>query len=470
MSEIAPHPEENIRPASVRTLLKTQPHSIEAEQSVLGGLMLDNDAWFNVAEVISEQDFYRSQHRLIFESMTDLANDNNPMDAVTVSERLQSRGVLDKAGGLAYLGELAEGTPGASNVVAYARIVSEHSTLRQLIGAANRIAESAFAPEGRPSQELLDMAEQEVFRIAEGRLHDGGPEKVPVLLTRAVERIEKLFTSRNPITGLPTGFDDLDKKTAGLQSSDLIVVAGRPSMGKTAFAMNMVEHAVMDGGAAVLVFSMEMPAEQLILRMLSSLGRIDQTRLRTGDMHEDDWPRFTSAVSQLKDKLLYIDDTPALSPNDIRTRARRVSRESGGLGLIVVDYIQLMRGSTKAENRTNEISEISRSLKAIAKELRCPLIAISQLNRALENRPNKRPLMADLRESGAIEQDADLILFIYRDEVYNQDSEDKGIAEIIIGKQRNGPIGSLRLSFIGNLTKFENLAPDRYNDYQPFNE
>ncbi len=432
--------------------------------------MLDNDAWFNVAEVISEQDFYRSQHRLIFESMTDLANDNNPMDAVTVSERLQSRGVLDKAGGLAYLGELAEGTPGASNVVAYARIVSEHSTLRQLIGAANRIAESAFAPEGRPSQELLDMAEQEVFRIAEGRLQDGGPEKVPVLLTRAVERIEKLFTSRNPITGLPTGFDDLDKKTAGLQSSDLIVVAGRPSMGKTAFAMNMVEHAVMDGGAAVLVFSMEMPSEQLILRMLSSLGRIDQTRLRTGDMHEDDWPRFTSAVSQLKDKLLYIDDTPALSPNDIRTRARRVSRESGGLGLIVVDYIQLMRGSTKAENRTNEISEISRSLKAIAKELRCPLIAISQLNRALENRPNKRPLMADLRESGAIEQDADLILFIYRDEVYNQDSEDKGIAEIIIGKQRNGPIGTLRLSFIGNLTKFENLAPDRYNDYQPFNE
>ena len=470
MSEIAPHPEENIRPASVRTLLKTQPHSIEAEQSVLGGLMLNNDAWFNVAEIISEQDFYRSQHRLIFESMTDLANDNNPMDAVTVSERLQSRGVLDKAGGLAYLGELAEGTPGASNVVAYARIVSEHSTLRQLIGAANRIAESAFAPEGRPSQELLDMAEQEVFRIAEGRLQDGGPEKVPVLLTRAVERIEKLFTSRNPITGLPTGFDDLDKKTAGLQSSDLIVVAGRPSMGKTAFAMNMVEHAVMDGGAAVLVFSMEMPSEQLILRMLSSLGRIDQTRLRTGDMHEDDWPRFTSAVSQLKDKLLYIDDTPALSPNDIRTRARRVSREAGGLGLIVVDYIQLMRGSTKAENRTNEISEISRSLKAIAKELRCPLIAISQLNRALENRPNKRPLMADLRESGAIEQDADLILFIYRDEVYNQDSEDKGIAEIIIGKQRNGPIGSLRLSFIGNLTKFENLAPDRYNDYQPFNE
>ncbi|MCZ6616945.1 MAG: replicative DNA helicase, partial [Gammaproteobacteria bacterium] len=383
-------------------------------------------------------------------------------------ERLQSRGVLDKAGGLAYLGELAEGTPAASNVVAYAHIVGEHSTLRQLIGAANRIAESAFAPEGRPSGELLDLAEQEVFRIAEGRIKEGGPEKVPALLTRAVERIEKLYTSRNPITGLATGFDDLDKKTAGLQSADLIIVAGRPSMGKTALAMNMVEHAIMEGEGTVLVFSMEMPSEQLVLRMLSSLGRIDQTRLRTGDMHEDDWPRFTSAVSQLKDKPLYIDDTPALSPNDLRTRARRVARECGGLGLIVVDYLQLMRGSTKAENRTNEISEISRSLKAIAKELRCPLIAVSQLNRALESRTNKRPLMADLRESGAIEQDADLILFIYRDEVYNEESEDKGIAEIIIGKQRNGPIGSLRLSFIGNLTKFENLAPDRYNDYQPF--
>lgn len=470
MSESAPNPDENVRPTSVRTLLKTQPHSIEAEQSVLGGLMLDNDAWFNVAEVITERDFYRPQHRLIFESMTDLSNDNDPLDAVTVSERLQTRGVLEKAGGLAYLGELAEGTPGASNVVAYARIVGEHSTLRQLIGAANRIAESAFAPEGRPSDELLDLAEQEVFRIAEGRLREGGPEKVPALLTRAVERIEKLYESRNPITGMPTGFDDLDKKTAGLQSSDLIIIAGRPSMGKTSLAMNMVEHALMEGEGAVLVFSMEMPSEQLVLRMLSSLGRINQTRLRTGDMHEDDWPRFTSAVSQLKDKELYIDDTPALTPNDLRTRARRVARESGGLGLIVVDYLQLMRGSSKSENRTNEISEISRSLKAIAKELKCPLIAISQLNRALENRPNKRPLMADLRESGAIEQDADLILFIYRDEIYNEDSEDKGIAEIIISKQRNGPIGSIRLSFIANLTKFENLAPDRYNDYQPFSE
>ncbi|NIN40232.1 MAG: replicative DNA helicase, partial [Gammaproteobacteria bacterium] len=381
---------------------------------------------------------------------------------------LQSKGLLDKAGGNAYLGELAESIPGTSNVVAYAQIVREHSTLRQLISAANRIAETAFAPDGKPSGELLDMAEQEVFRIAEGRLRDSGPEKVVPLLQRAVERIEKLYETRNPITGVATGFDDLDKKTAGLQPSDLVIIAARPSMGKTALAVNIVEHAVMEGSGAVLMFSLEMPSEQIVMRMLSSLGRIDQTRMRTGDMHEDDWPRFTSAVSQLKDKPLYLDDTPALTPNDIRTRARRVARESGGLGLVVVDYLQLMRGSGTVENRTNEISEISRSLKAIAKELRCPVVALSQLNRGLEGRTDKRPVMADLRESGAIEQDADVILFIYRDEVYNPESEQKGIAEIIIGKQRNGPIGMCRLSYIGNLTKFENLAPDRYDDFQPF--
>ena len=453
--------------APARASLKLPPHSVEAEQSVLGGLMLNNDAWFDVAEVLSGQDFYRPAHQIIFEAMTDLAADDQPLDAVTLSERLFSKGLQDKAGGLAYLGELAEGTPGASNVVAYAHIVREHSTLRQLIGAANRIAESAFAPQGRPSDELLDNAEQEVFRIAEGRLKEGGPQKVVPLLSAAVERIERLYTTRNPVTGIATGFDDLDKKTAGLQPSDMVIVAGRPSMGKTAFAMNMVEHAVMEDQGAVLVFSLEMPAEQLIMRLLSSLGRIDQTRLRTGDMHEDDWPRFTSAVSQLKDKDLYIDDTPAITPNELRTRARRVARETGGLGLIVVDYLQLMRGTGKPENRTNEISEISRSLKAIAKEMRCPVVALSQLNRSLEQRQDKRPLMADLRESGAIEQDADLILFIYRDEVYNPESPDKGTAEIIIGKQRNGPIGSLRLAFIGNLTKFENLADDRYDSFAP---
>jgi len=448
--------------------LKVPPHSVDAEQSVLGGLMLDNDAWFNVAEVVQVGDFYRAQHQIMFEAMMDLSADDQPMDALTVSERLQSKGMLDKAGGIAYLAELTEATPGASNVVAYARIVRELSTLRQLIGAANRIAESAFSRDGRPSEELLDLAEQEVFQISEGRLKGGGPVKVVPLLQRAVDQIERLRLTGNTITGIPTGFDDLDKLTTGLQKSDLVIVAGRPSMGKTSFAMNMVEHAVMDQNASVLVFSMEMPSDALVLRMLSSLGRIDQTRMRTGDLQGDDWSRFTSAVSQLKDRKLYIDDTPALTPNDLRTRARRVARETGGLDLIVVDYLQLMRIAGKAENRTNEISEISRSLKAIAKEMSCPLIALSQLNRSLESRTDKRPMMSDLRESGGIEQDADLILFIYRDEIYNPESNDKGTAEIIISKQRNGPTGRIRLAFIGNLTKFENLAPERYNDYTPF--
>jgi replicative DNA helicase len=442
---------------------KVPPHSVEAEQSVLGGLMLNNEAWFSVAEVVSGIDFYRPSHQIIFEAMADLAMDDQPMDAVTVSERLISKGLLEKSGGLAYLGELVEGTPGASNVIAYGKIVRELSTLRQLIGAAQRIADSAFTPDGRSSDEILDMAEQEVFRIAEGRLQDSGPQKLVPLLQAAVARIERLYATRSHITGLPTGFDHLDKMTAGLQPSDLVIVAGRPSMGKTAFALNLVEHAIMAADASVLVFSLEMPAELLIMRLLSSLGRIDQTRMRTGDMHQEDWTRFTSAVSQLKDKKLFIDDTPGVSPNEMRNRARRVTREAGGLGMIVVDYLQLMRGSGSAENRTNEISEISRSLKAIAKEMRCPVVALSQLNRSLEQRTDKRPVMADLRESGAIEQDADVIMFVYRDEVYHPESAAKGTAEIIISKQRNGPIGVARLAFIGNLTKFENLAPDRYD-------
>jgi replicative DNA helicase len=469
---------ENVRPGESRSAAyntrvrpgspKAPPHSVDAEQSVLGGLMLSKDAWFDVADLLEPRDFYRAPHQIIFEAMLDLSERDEPLDPLTVVERLQSKGLLEKAGGYAYVGELAESTPGISNIGAYARIVHENSTLRQLIGAANRIAESAFNPDGRPSDQLLDSAEQEVFSIAEGRLKGGGPESVKPLLTRTVDRIEKLFKSRDPVTGLATGFDDLDRKTAGLQDSDLVIVAGRPSMGKSALAMNLVEHALMESNTPVLVFSMEMPAEALVLRMLSSLGRIDQTRLRTGELQPEDWNRFTSAVSQLKDKPLYIDDTPALTPNDLRTRARRVAREAGGqLGLIVVDYLQLMRGSGNVENRTNEISEISRSLKALAKEMRCPMVALSQLNRALENRTDKRPMMADLRESGAIEQDADVILFIYRDEVYNPESEAKGTAEIIISKQRNGPIGMLRLSFIGNLTKFENLAPERYNDFGP---
>ncbi|HCD28877.1 MAG TPA: replicative DNA helicase [Gammaproteobacteria bacterium] len=452
-------------PADVSTVaLKVPPHSIEAEQSVLGGLMLDDQKWFDLAEVLRATDFYRTQHQIIFEAMTDLANEDEPLDAVTVSERLQSRGLLEKTGGVAYLAELAEATPGTTNIMAYGKIVRERAVMRQLIGAANRIADAAFAPDGRDSDSLVELAEQSVFQIAEGRVKEGGPEKVAPLLAKAVERVEYLFSSKGAITGLATGFKDLDDKTAGLQPADLVILAARPSMGKTGFAVNILEHAAMSGGA-VLMFSMEMPSEQIIMRMLSSLGRIDQTRLRTGELKDEDWTRFTGAVSQLRDKRLFIDDTPALTPGEVRSRARRVARECGGMDLIVIDYLQLMRTVDGSENRATEISEISRSLKALAKEMRCPVIALSQLNRALESRTDKRPMNSDLRESGAIEQDADLILFIYRDEVYNETSEDLGVAEIIIGKQRNGPIGKVRMKFTGNLTKFEDLAPDIYNDF-----
>ena len=449
--------------------LKVPPHSLEAERAVLGGVMLDNNQWFNVLEVASATDFYRPAHQIIFEAMSYLAEDNQPLDVVTVSTRLQHSGLLEKAGSAIYLAEIAEETPGASNVVAYAKIVRERSTLRQLLGAANRIAESAFNPDGQATADLVNNAEAEIFRISEGRMAEGGPQPVIPLLAAAVKKVETLFASREPITGLETGFVDLDRMTAGLQMSDLVIVAARPSMGKTALSINMAEHAVMSPGeGGVLFFSMEQPADQIVMRMLSSLGRIDQTRLRTGDLQDEDWERFTSAVSQLKDKKLFVDDSPALSPVEVRTRARRVAREAGGkLKLIVIDYMQLMRGSSdKVENRTNEISEISRSLKAIAKEMKCPLIALSQLNRSLESRENKRPVMSDLRESGAIEQDADVILFIYRDEVYHPESEDKGKAELIISKQRNGPIGGIKLKFTGNLTKFDNLANERYEDFE----
>ena len=452
-------------PENPAVALKVPPQSIEAEQSVLGGLMLNDQSWFDLVEVVRGSDFYRTQHQIIYEAMMDLANNDQPLDAVTVSEQLQSKGLLEKAGGVAYLAELAEATPGVSNVMAWAKIVRERSVLRQLIGAANGIADSAFAPDGRDSNTLLELAERSVFQISEDRTKEGGPEKVAPLLQRAVEKVNFLFSSKGAITGQATGFSDLDKQTAGLQSSDLVIVAARPSMGKTAFVVNMMEHSVMSGGT-VLLFSMEMPSEQIVMRMLSSLGRIDQTRLRSGELQDDDWSRFTGAVSQLRDKKLYIDDTPALTPGEIRARSRRVSREAGGLDMIIVDYMQLMRTADKSENRTAEISEISRSLKALAKEMRCPLVACAQLNRQLESRTDKRPMMSDLRESGAIEQDADLILFIYRDEVYNETTEDKGIAEIIIGKQRNGPIGKTKLTFMGHLTKFEDLASDVYNDWQ----
>ena len=450
---------------NISTALKVPPQSIEAERSVLGGLMLDDQSWFDLVELIKPSDFYRTQHQIIFEAIMVIENKDQPLDAVTLSEELQNQGQLEKVGGVGYLADITDSTPGATNVLAWARIVRERSILRQLIGAANNIADAAFNPDGRESDLLLELAEQSVFQISENRLNDSGPEKIgPALLQSAVEKVQFLFANKGSITGVPSGFKDLDKKTTGFQDSDLVIVAGRPSMGKSALAINFVEHAIMSDRSA-LVFSLEMPSEQIVMRLLSSLGRIDQNRLRTGELLDEDWTRFTGAVSQLRDKKLYIDDTAALTPADLRSRARRVDREAGGLDLIVVDYLQLMRTTNNGENRAVEISEISRALKALAKEMDCPVIALSQLNRQLESRPDKRPMMSDLRESGAIEQDADVILFIYRDEVYDENSVDQGIAELIIGKQRNGPIGKVRVSYIGHLTKFEDLAAERYNDF-----
>jgi len=446
--------------------IKMQPHSIEAEQSVLGGLLLSADAWDAAAESVSATDFYRPSHRLIFRQIAQLAEASEPVDVITVADKLQARGELDAAGGLPYLAELAQNTPSASNIRAYAQVVRERASLRKLIEAAQEIAESGFNPEGRKSAELIDQAERRIMQIAEEGNRAGGPQDINPILKSALGRIEELFQSGGDITGLSTGFIELDRMTSGLQDSDLVIVAGRPSMGKTSFAMNLVEHAVLTQKKPILVFSMEMPADSLIIRMLSSVGRIDQTRLRNGKLEQEDWSKLTAAVSRLKDVPLFIDDTPALTPTEVRSRARRVARENGGLGMIMVDYLQLMQVAGSSEGRTAEISEISRSLKAIAKEFKVPMVALSQLNRALEQRPNKRPVNSDLRESGAIEQDADLIMFIYRDEVYHEDSEEKGIAEIIIGKQRNGPIGICRLAFIGQYTRFENLARGSSDEYR----
>ncbi|MAV27704.1 MAG: replicative DNA helicase [Gammaproteobacteria bacterium] len=446
------------------TLLKVPPHSIEAECSVLGGLMLDDSAWDNVAALLIDGDFYRAEHKEIYRCMTSLAEVNSPLDIVTLAEALDKVGELERIGGIAYLSDLASSTPSASNVTAYAQIVSERATMRHLIGVANEIADSAFTPQGRSSADLIDLAESRVFAISDERPSTGGPQSIRPLLAKAVERIDELFENKGSLTGLSTGFRDIDDLTQGLQRGDLVVVAGRPSMGKTSFAMNIAESIAIAEELPVLAFSMEMPADSLILRMLSSLGKIDQSKIRSGQLADDDWPRLTSAVTLLTDRQLYIDDTAALTPNEVRSRARRVAREHGELGLIVVDYIQLMRVAGTAENRTGEISEISRSLKGIAKEFNCPLIALSQLNRSLEQRPDKRPIMSDLRESGAIEQDADVIFAIYRDEVYHEDGE-KGVAEVITLKQRNGPIGKRRVAFQGQFTRFEDLAHDYQNDY-----
>ncbi len=447
--------------------LKVPPQSVEAEQSVLGGLMLDNQRWDQIADKVHADDFYRKEHRLIFRAIAALCDENQPADVVTVSEWLEKNAELESAGGLSYLGALANNTPSAANIVAYAAIVRERALMRNLIRVANNVANSAYAPEGRSAGELLDSAEKHIMDISEqGAGRRGGFQPLKTLLTGAVDRIDKLFRSDSPITGVSTGFADLDGLTSGLQPGDLVIVAGRPSMGKTSLAMNIAETAAVSLKLPVAIFSMEMPGEQLAMRMMSSLGRINAHKVRTGKLDDDDWPRLTHAIGLLADAPMFIDDTPAMTPLELRARARRLKREHG-LGMIVVDYLQLMQSPEAGENRATEISNITRSLKGLAKELSVPVVALSQLNRSLEQRPNKRPVMSDLRESGAIEQDADVIFFIYRDEVYNEDSQDKGTAEIIIAKQRNGPIGKVRLTFLGEYTRFENYVSGGFNeDYQ----
>ena len=446
------------------------PHSTEAEQAVLGGIMLSNQYWDGIAERVIAEDFYTFAHKAIFQTMEELMRNQTPIDLITLDQALKAKGISDSVGGFAYLADLSNNTPNAINILAYAEIVREKAILRELIAVGNRIAENSYSPKGKDIKMVLDEAEREVFAIAEKRSSSTeGPQNVISVLESTIARIETLgkLENHNGVTGVTTGFVELDKKTAGLQPSDLIIVAARPSMGKTTFAMNLCENAAMASDKPVLVFSLEMPAEQIMMRMIASLARVDQTKIRTGqNLEEAEWSKIASVFGMFKQKNnLYIDDSSGLTPTELRSRARRVYRENGGLSMIMVDYLQLMRAPAFSDNRTLEIAEISRSLKALAKELEVPVIALSQLNRTLEQRADKRPVNSDLRESGSIEQDADLIMFIYRDEVYNDNSEDKGVAEIIIGKQRNGPIGRVRLAFNGQFSRFDNLAEQReYRD------
>jgi replicative DNA helicase len=444
--------------------LRLPPHSLEAEQSLLGGVMLDPSSWDQIADIVVTDDFYRADHKLIFTAIGQLADRDQPPDALTVSEYLDRQGDLAAAGGLPYLSQLVRDTPSAANVRAYARIVRERAMLRQLIEIGGAIAASAYDEEGRTVDELVDLAEQRVFDIADrGQRRGSGFIALKEILPRSIDRLDVLSHTEGDITGIPTGFTDMDEKTAGLQRGDLVIIAGRPSMGKTTLAMNIAENAAIAHRVPTAIFSMEMSAEQLSFRMIGSIGRVNQSHLRTGKLTDEDWSRIDSAVSIMSEAPLYIDDSPALSPTEVRARARRLKREHG-LGLIVIDYLQLMQVAGTKENRATEISEISRSLKALAKELAVPVVALSQLNRSVEQRTDKKPVMSDLRESGAIEQDADLIVFIYREEVYEPDTPRRGIADIIIGKQRNGPIGEFRLTFLGEFTKFENLIAEAYGE------
>ncbi len=444
--------------------LRVPPHSVEAEQSVLGGLMLDNLAWDRASDLLTDNDFYRFEHRMIFTAIAGLVSAARPADVITVFEQLQSLGKAEDCGGLAYLNALAQSVPSAANMRRYAEIVRERAILRKLIAASDDIATQAFNPQGRNVNTILDEAETKIFKIGEeGSRQKQGFQGIDKLMVALLDRVNELYENgAEEVTGVRSGFYDMDRMTAGLQKGDLIVLAARPSMGKTAFALNIAEHVAVSEGLPVLVFSMEMGASQLALRLVGSLGRIDQQHLRTGKLAGDEWTRLAEAVDKLKQAQVFIDETPALNSAELRARARRMARQFGGtLGLIVIDYLQLMSGSSSGgdENRATEIGEISRGLKALAKELQCPVIALSQLNRSVESRNDKRPMMSDLRESGAIEQDADVIMFIYRDEYYNKESKEPGVAEIILAKQRNGPVGTVKLTFLKPLTKFDNLAP-----------
>jgi replicative DNA helicase len=448
--------------------LRIPPHSIEAESSVLGGLLLDNAAWDGVSDLLHDGDFYRYEHRLVFAAMASLINASRPADVITVFEHLQSLGKAEEIGGLGYLNSLAQYVPSASNIRRYAEIVRERSVLRKLVSASDEISTSAFNPKGRPVATILDEAEQKIFNIGEeGARTKQGFQSMDTLVVNLLDRVQEMADNPNDVTGVPTGFYDLDRMTAGFQAGDMIVLAARPSMGKTALAINIAEHVALHEGLPVAVFSMEMGAAQLAVRIVGSIGRIDQGHLRTGKLTDEEWPRLTEAIEKLRTISLHIDETAGLTSSELRANARRLSRQCGKLGLIVVDYLQLMSGSgSDGENRATELGEISRGLKMLAKELQCPVIALSQLNRSVEQRPDKRPMMSDLRESGAIEQDADIIMFIYRDEYYTKDAcKEPGVAEVIIAKQRNGPTGVVKLAFLNNITKFESLARGGSGDY-----
>jgi len=441
--------------------LRLPPHSIEAEQSLLGGLLIDNEALDKVADVVSVSDFYRQDHQIIYQHIHQLIERSQPADIVTVGESLESNAELNTVGGLEYLGLLAENTPTAANIRGYAQIVRERSIMRNLVQVGTEIVDSALSPQGRDAQQLLDESESKIFQIAEAGKNDRiGFTDIKELLPQVAERIDQLFQRDNPsdVTGVPTGYKDLDMMTSGLQPGDLVIIAGRPSMGKTSLALNIAEYVAIDTGLPAAIFSMEMSSTQLVSRLIGSVGKLNQRKMRTGQLDDNDWEKLSYALGQLNEAPIFIDEGSALNPYEVRARARRLHKQCGKLGLVVIDYLQLMGTAGSSENRATEISEISRSLKSLAKELNVPVVALSQLNRSVEQRPDKRPVMSDLRESGAIEQDADVIMFIYRDEVYNPETPDKGVAEIILAKQRNGPVGRVKLTFLGEFTKFENYA------------